>query len=78
MTLIPAVLRPGSDPLKMKWDFENKLVAADIDNDNVDDVFYRFDALGRRVRAIARRSCDGPIIALISPLASPGAGTAEN
>ena len=49
MTLIPAVLRPGSDPLKMKWDFENKLIAADTDNDSVDDIFYRFDALGRRV-----------------------------
>jgi len=49
MTLIPAVLRPSSDPLKMKWDFENKLIAADTDDDSVDDVFYRFDALGRRV-----------------------------
>ena len=49
MTLIPAVLRPGSDPLKMKWDFENKLLAADTDNDSVDDIFYKFDALGRRV-----------------------------
>jgi RHS repeat-associated protein len=49
MTLIPAVLRPGSDSLKMKWDFENKLLAADTDNDSVDDIFYKFDALGRRV-----------------------------
>ncbi len=48
-TLIPAVLRPGSDPLKMKWDFENKLIAADTDNDSMDDIFYKFDALGRRV-----------------------------
>jgi RHS repeat-associated protein len=49
MTLIPAVLRPGSDPLKMKWDFEKKLIAADTDTDSMDDVFYKFDALGRRV-----------------------------
>ena len=49
MTLIPAVLRPGSDPLKLKWDFDNKVRAADTDNDGVDDVFYRWDALGRRV-----------------------------
>jgi RHS repeat-associated protein len=35
--------------LKMKWDFENKLLAADTDNDSVDDIFYKFDALGRRV-----------------------------
>jgi hypothetical protein len=39
MTLIPAVLRPGSDPLTMKWDFENKLIAADADNDSMDDIF---------------------------------------
>jgi RHS repeat-associated protein len=49
MTLIPAVLRPGSDPLEMKRDFENKLIAADTDNDSMDDIFYKFDALGRRV-----------------------------
>jgi len=49
MTLIPPALRPGSDPLKLKWDFDNKLRAADTDNDGVDDVFYRWDALGRRV-----------------------------
>jgi len=49
MTLIPPALRPGSDPLKLKWDFNNKLKAADTDNDGVDDVFYRWDALGRRV-----------------------------
>jgi YD repeat-containing protein len=57
MTLIPAVLRGSSQtptqPLKMKWDFENKLLAADIDNDNTDDVFYKFDALGRRVARTA-------------------------
>jgi RHS repeat-associated protein len=53
MTLIPALLRGSSQtpnqPLKMKWDFENKLLAADIDNGSTDDVFYKFDALGRRV-----------------------------
>ncbi|WP_197454749.1 RHS repeat domain-containing protein [Stieleria varia] len=48
-TEIPAVLRPGTDPLKMKWDFENKLIGADIDNDSTDDITYQFDALGRRV-----------------------------
>ncbi len=50
MTLIPAVLRPGSDPLTMTWDFDNRLSAADVDNDSVNDVTYQFDALGRRVR----------------------------
>ncbi|WP_218933568.1 RHS repeat-associated core domain-containing protein [Rubripirellula lacrimiformis] len=48
-TSIPAVLRPGSDPLAMKWDFENKLIGADIDNDATDDVTYQWDALLRRV-----------------------------
>ncbi|PNY36503.1 hypothetical protein C2E31_12985, partial [Rhodopirellula baltica] len=48
-TLIPAILRPGSDPLSMAWDFENKLVSADVDNDSVADVTYQWDALGRRV-----------------------------
>ncbi|MCD0462258.1 RHS repeat-associated core domain-containing protein [Roseiconus lacunae] len=49
MTLIPAVLRPGSDPLALTWDFDNRLSSADVDNDGSDDVFYQFDALGRRV-----------------------------
>jgi len=57
MTLIPASLRGSSQtptqPLKMKWDFENKLLAADTNNDNTDDVFYKFDALGRRVARTA-------------------------
>jgi RHS repeat-associated protein len=49
-TSIPAILRiSSSDPLSMKWDFENKLISADIDNDSVVDVTYQWDALGRRV-----------------------------
>jgi RHS repeat-associated protein len=52
MTLIPVVLRPSSSSLpstasRLTWDFENKLLAADIDS--TVDVFYKFDALGRRV-----------------------------
>ncbi|WP_182869636.1 RHS repeat-associated core domain-containing protein [Stieleria mannarensis] len=49
MTVIPAVLRPGSDPLNLTWDFDNRLSSADVDNDSTDDVFYEWDALGRRV-----------------------------
>jgi RHS repeat-associated protein len=54
MTLIPAVLRPTNSGLpptasRLSWDFENKLIAADTDNDSTDDIFYKFDALGRRV-----------------------------
>ena len=48
-TMVPAVLRPGSDPLAMKWDFENKLMGADTDADGIHDVTYQFDAMGRRV-----------------------------
>ena len=49
MTSIPAVLRPGSDPLALTWDFDNHLVSADVDNDSTADVTYEWDALGRRV-----------------------------
>ena len=50
MTSIPAVLRPGSDPLALSWDFDNRLTGADVDNDSTDDVTYEYDALGRRVQ----------------------------
>jgi RHS repeat-associated protein len=54
MMLISAVLRPTNSGLpptasRLTWDFENKLIAADTDNDSTDDIFYKFDALGRRV-----------------------------
>ncbi len=49
ITSIPAVLRPGTDPPAMAWDFDNRLVSADVDNDSTADVFYKWDALGRRV-----------------------------
>ena len=49
MTSIPAILRPGSNPLSMNWDSDNRLSSADIDNDSTADVSYKFDALGRRV-----------------------------
>jgi len=50
MTSIPAVLRPGSDPLALSWDFDNRLTGADVDDDSTDDVTYEYDALGRRVQ----------------------------
>jgi RHS repeat-associated protein len=53
MTLIPANLRPTTSgapqPLSMPWDFDNRLVSADTNNDSTADVFYKWDALGRRV-----------------------------
>ena len=50
MTSIPAVLRPGSNPLTLGWDFDNRLTGADVDDDSTDDVTYQYDALGRRVQ----------------------------
>ncbi len=50
MTSIPAVLRSGSNPLALSWDFDNRLAGADVDNDSTDDVTYGYDALGRRVK----------------------------
>jgi len=49
MTLIPMSLRPDTAPLSMSWDFNNKLRAADSNADGIDDAFYLWDALGRRV-----------------------------
>jgi hypothetical protein len=53
MTLIPANLRPTTSgtpqPLSLTWDFDNRLVSADTNNDSTADVFYKWDALGRRV-----------------------------
>ncbi len=50
MTVIPAVLRSGSDPLSLSWDFDNRLTGVDVDDDSSDDVTYEYDALGRRVQ----------------------------
>ncbi|WP_230777177.1 RHS repeat domain-containing protein, partial [Roseiconus lacunae] len=49
MTLVPAILRSGSDPLALSWDFDNRMSSADTDSDGNADVTYQFDALGRRV-----------------------------
>ena len=49
MTLIPSSLRPTASSLTMSWDFSNKLRGADTDDDGIEDVFYLWDALGRRV-----------------------------
>jgi len=70
MTSIPSSLRPINSGLpptasRLTLDFENKPIAADTDNDSMDDMFYKFDALGRRV---ARTT--------ISPL-PPGEGQSE-
>jgi len=47
ITLLPSSLRPTASSLT--WDFDNRLASADVDNDSTPDVFYQFDALGRRI-----------------------------
>ncbi len=49
ITLLPAALRPSTNPLSLTWDMDNRLSSADVDNDNTADVSYQWDALGRRV-----------------------------
>jgi RHS repeat-associated protein len=49
ITLLPSSLRSAVSRLSLKWDFDNKLRAADTNDDGIDDIFYRWDALGRRV-----------------------------
>ncbi len=42
--------RNASDTLdRYTWDFDNRLLAADVDQDGTADCLYRHDALGRRV-----------------------------
>ncbi len=49
ITLLPAALRPSTNPLSLTWDQDNRLSSADVNNDNTADVTYQWDALGRRV-----------------------------
>ncbi len=49
MTLIPTSLRPTASSLFLSWDFNNKLRGADTKGDGIEDVYYLWDALGRRV-----------------------------
>ena len=47
MIFLPSSLR--SQALALTWDFDNRLANADVGNDGIADVAYKFDALGRRV-----------------------------
>ncbi|MBN8605169.1 MAG: RHS repeat-associated core domain-containing protein [Planctomycetes bacterium] len=49
MLLIPASVRANSSPLVLTWDFDNRMVSADVGADSVIDVTHQYDALGRRV-----------------------------
>jgi YD repeat-containing protein len=58
MTIIPASLREAGATITMKlsYDFDNRMNAADIDNHSTNDVTFEYDALGRR---IARKGPSG-------------------
>jgi RHS repeat-associated protein len=56
MLLIPASVRANSSPLVLTWDFDNRMVSADVGADSVIDVAHQYDALGRRVARTASGS----------------------
>ena len=56
MLLIPASVRANSSPLVLTWDFDNRMVSADVGADSVIDVTHQYDALGRRVARTASGS----------------------
>ena len=49
ITLIPAVLRTNAQALATTWDFDNRMVTADVGNNGSIEVSQKYDALGRRV-----------------------------
>ena len=54
ITLIPASLRPSSSGLppqasSLSWDFDNRMVTADVGNNGSVEVSHKYDAIGRRV-----------------------------
>ena len=49
ITLIPAALRAIGQALATTWDFDNRMVTADVGNNGSIEVSQKYDALGRRV-----------------------------
>jgi RHS repeat-associated protein len=80
MTLIPANLRPTTSgtpqPLSLTWDFDNRLASADTNNDSTADVFYKWDALGRRVYRDDGRTATAYVQSDQQTIADYTAGTA--
>ena len=46
ITLIPAVLRTNAQALATTWDFDNRMVTADVGNNSSVEVSHKYDALG--------------------------------
>ena len=49
ITLIPAALRSNGQALAITYDFNNRMVTADVGNNSSVEVSHKYDALGRRV-----------------------------
>ena len=49
ITLIPAALRSNGQSLAITYDFNNRMVTADVGNNGSIEVSHKYDALGRRV-----------------------------
>ena len=49
ITLIPAALRANGQALATTWDFDNRMVTADVGDNGSIEVSQKYDALGRRV-----------------------------
>ena len=49
ITLIPAALRANGQALAHTYDFDNRMVTANVGNNSIVEVSHKYDALGRRV-----------------------------
>ena len=49
ITLIPAAMRANGQALAQTYDFDNRMVTADVGNNGSIEVSHKYDALGRRV-----------------------------
>jgi RHS repeat-associated protein len=56
ITAIPAALRPNASSLTSTWDFDNRMVSADVGSNGSVEVSHQYDALGRRVARTAAGS----------------------
>ncbi len=53
ITVTPAALRPNGSSLSSTWDFDNRMVSADVGSNGSVEVSHQYDALGRRVARTA-------------------------
>ncbi len=53
ITVTPAALRPNGSSLTSTWDFDNRMVSADVGSNGSVEASHQYDALGRRVARTA-------------------------